>query len=135
MVAYTYKSQFVAPTLERIKIGTIRAEGKKRHARPGEALQHYTGSRFRPRLFARSVCMSVDHIRLFIRSGFVEVGDEDSGIYCIEGAALDAFAVGDGFADWKDMTGFWRQTYDWGDRLFAFRGIWIRWKPETLVTP
>lgn len=135
MVAYTYKPQFVAPTLGRIKIGTIRAVGKKRHARPGEALQHYTGSRFRPRLFARSVCMSVDWVRLFIRSGFVEVGHGDSGGYCItDAAALDAFAVGDGFADWDAMCAFWHATHDC-KRLGPWVGLWIRWDVETLVTP
>lgn len=67
MVAYSYKAGFVAPI--RVGLGlavldlhyelggylpgqpirpkrqTIRANGRRRHARPGEALQHYHGMR------------------------------------------------------------------------------------------
>jgi hypothetical protein len=128
MVAYTYKPQFEAPTLALIKIGTIRAIGKKRHVMVGEALQHYTGSRFRPRLFARSVCESVCPIRLHIHADKVEAagwGEWEP----IED--LDAFAVGDGFKDWDSMVTFWRGIHDC-KRLGPWTGLWIRWDPDSV---
>lgn len=129
MVAYHYQNRFVMPTLERIKVGTIRNVGKKRHARKWEALQHYTGSRFHPLLFARSVCLSVDLIRLFFIEPKVEVGCDEER-YEIQD--LDAFARGDGFADWDDFAGYWWDTSP-ETRLGPLIRVWIRWQPTTLV--
>jgi hypothetical protein len=42
MVAYSFNPIFVGPILAGTKRQTIRAE-RKRHARPGEAMQLYTG--------------------------------------------------------------------------------------------
>lgn len=131
MVAYNYKSRFVVPTLDLTKIGTIRSEGRKRHARPEEALQHYTGSRFRAELFARSLCRSVDPIRLHIHVGRVEVGDGDARH---DVADLDAFAVGDGFSQWDDLARFWADTHELS-RLGPWNGLWIRWYPESVRAP
>ncbi|MEJ0016825.1 MAG: ASCH domain-containing protein [Acetobacteraceae bacterium] len=44
MVAYSFKRDFAAPILAGIKRQTIRAD-RRRHARPGEVLQLYTGMR------------------------------------------------------------------------------------------
>lgn len=45
MVAYNFMSQFAPKIEDGSKLHTVRANGKRRHARAGEALQLYTGMR------------------------------------------------------------------------------------------
>lgn len=45
MVAYNFQSQFVEAIRNGSKSHTIRRNGKRRHARPGESLQLYSGMR------------------------------------------------------------------------------------------
>lgn len=132
MVAYNFQSRFETSILAGRKIGTIRAVGRRRHARPGEALQLYLGQRSpRCRLIATARCLSVDPIHLSIRSAFISrdgvlVGD---GADRYEVEDLDAFARGDGFADWGDLTSFFS-----GRRgLAPWVGVWVRWDPATVI--
>ena len=45
MVAYNFQPEFIEPILSGRKTSTIRPNGKRRHARPGELVQLYTGMR------------------------------------------------------------------------------------------
>lgn len=132
MVAYSFQGQFEAPILTLRKTGTIRAVGRRRHARPDEALQLYRGMRTRQcRLIARSVCAAVDPIQLFFHdTPRVLVGTPDQRR---EIANLDAFAQGDGFANWDEMAAFWRAVHT--SRLGPWTGLWIRWKADTVALP
>jgi len=119
MVAYSFKKRFAAPILDHSKTGTIRAP-RKRHARPGEELQLYTGMRTKScRLVARETCMAVHDVA-------IDVGLLTIHSIAVDGvpiADLDAFARGDGFTDLAEMHGFWKAEQSPG----LFEGVWIRW--------
>src|ERR1700677_2202241 len=99
MVAYSFKQQFVEPIRAGLKRQTVRPH-RKRHARPGEELQLYSGMRT-PSCFliGRALCVRVREITL-------EVYGNSLNIF-IEGKLLpgekktNEFARADGFADWK----------------------------------
>jgi uncharacterized protein YqfB (UPF0267 family) len=109
MVAYSFQKRFAEPILAGTKSQTIRAD-RKRHARPGEELQLYTGMRTKHcRLIARVQCIGIRPITLDLA--------EDMP---------DAFAHRDGFADWEDMRAFWRQFHP---GVETFTGVLILWDP------
>jgi hypothetical protein len=129
MVAYSFKGRFAEPIRTRAKFQTIRAD-RKRHARPGETLQLYTGMRTRScKLIASATCVNVAPIRLtFGARHSVEL----FGRTTISRAELDHFAVMDGFADWHDMRLFWAVAHP---AVTEFEGVLVRWAPETLILP
>ena len=128
----------------------MRAE-RKRHARPGETVQLYTGMRTkycRKLVMPDPVCLRLDDIRLDI--GDSKVSASIDGIE-INGRALDdhdieAFAAADGFApahlgpslakpgerlnDWVTarilMALFWKAEHGTG----AWQGVVVRWEPR-----
>lgn len=130
MVQYSFKPGFVPHIRSGLKKQTIRLP-RKRHARPGEDLQLYTGPRMRPVRIGLSVCQSVHDVRLDFAENAVTLDDAIT----IEGAqALDDFAIRDGFATpaasditpWRYMSRWWALTHpdqpifagvlvDWGD--------------------
>ncbi|ACL61711.1 hypothetical protein [Methylobacterium nodulans] len=137
MVAYNFKPRFVEPIALGAKAQTIRAHrgvtNQGRHARPGEALQLYTGQRTRHcKLIGRTTCESVDRIILTLPSiaqrpsviltngaGTVTEDTDDP-------AALDAFARRDGFRDFDDLAAFRRAEHP---DVWVFSGVVIRWPP------
>lgn len=140
MVAYSFKRRFV----ERIKVGlssvrlswdpepkrqTIRAIGKRRHARQGEALQLYHGMRSRDCFkIGDALCTGVRKIRIFVAEGRIIVGDDPA---IVSSAGLDDFARRDGFDSWSDMQQFWGDEH--GDslkRVGPFTGILVEWAPR-----
>jgi hypothetical protein len=129
MVAYSFRSRFVEPIQARAKRQTIRAP-RRRHARPGEALQLYTGMRTKQcRLIGLARCASVWPIRLSIkpalhRHDFGEVEYGGRVLNMIQD--LDAFARTDGFDDWWHMRLFWLTEH--GPHLDAWEGVMIRWE-------
>lgn len=135
MVAYSCQARFEAPILARRKGGTIRNEGKRRHARPGEEIQLYVAMRTRAcRLIARATCTDVMPIMITITSyglkPFVSIGPD----FAESIPDLETFAQGDGFCDWADLEAFWRKTHREAC-LGPWEGLWIRWDVESLVTP
>lgn len=120
MVAYSFKRRFAEPILSGTKRQTIRAD-RRRHARPGEELQLYTGMRTRQcKLVGRSTCLSVEPVMLnFADYGVVKIGDR----VLFSDARMQEFARSDGFASWSDMRDFWRENH--GDD--KFEGVIIRW--------
>lgn len=113
----------------RPKRQTIRAVGKRRHARAGEMLQLYYAMRtLQCRQIGTGKCSGAGGIRIFVEKGQIDVDGEK-----IVRAAhdLDAFALGDGFADWCDMREFWRENHGDLVKLGPFVGVLIRWDPIT----
>lgn len=124
MVAYSFKKQFVVPILSRTKGGTIRAD-RKRHARPGEVIQIYTGMRTKQcRMITELECRSAEPICLRFDKPEVFA----AGRVLRSSRALDAFAVFDGFESFEQMRAFWSETPSVMN-LGAFSGWHICWLP------
>ncbi|TGP28256.1 hypothetical protein EN875_032390 [Mesorhizobium sp. M2D.F.Ca.ET.232.01.1.1] len=121
MVAYSFKPRFVEPIGTGAKRQTIRAD-RKRHARPGEQLQLYTGMRTKQcKLIGRATCIGVDLVMLnFADHGVARI----NGIVLFSDAAMQKFARSDGFASWADMRDFWRDNHP---GVEVFEGVLIRW--------
>jgi hypothetical protein len=121
MVAYSFKARFVEPIQSGLKAQTIRAE-RKRHARPGEALQLYTAMRTKQcTLVGTATCARIDPIRLDFDCGRIEF--PATGLALTMLPELDAFARIDGFDDWRGMMAFWAREHP-GDQ---FSGVIIHW--------
>jgi hypothetical protein len=125
MVAYSFQRQFADPILMGRKRHTVRAP-RKRHARPGEALQLYTGMRTKScRLIARATCESVEPIGLYFHrrpsNDWVMIGARTLD----RPAALDEFAYSDGFDDWGALRAFWLRHHG---SLQNFDGLIIKWR-------
>lgn len=135
MVAYSFKQRFVQP----IRVGlssvslsfdcppkrqTIRAHGKRRHARPGETLQLYRGMRTRQ-------CFKIGDARCTdVKSITIKFDDVVFWIYLererrLSMAEAEAFARCDGFASVADMQQFWIGEHGYG----KFDGVVVEWEP------
>ncbi len=132
MVAYSFKPRFVPFIQVGAKKQTVRAH-RKRHARPGERLQLYTGMRTKQcaRILTEGpVCIRVDEITMPVGWCFREAARRIAinGIP-LSAAEMEAFAKADGFAPTSYMTAvqrmgaFWRATH--GDQ--GFEGVVIHW--------
>lgn len=120
MVAYSFKHQFIEPIRAGTKRQTIRAE-RKRHARPGEDLQLYSGMRTKHCvLIGRAVCRSAEPIRLTLSEPRVEFGGRSHW----RSDTLNTFARSDGFADWNELVAFWAENHPGID---PFSGVLITW--------
>ena len=118
MVAYSFKARFAPPILDGTKPGTIRAD-RKRHARPGEIMQLYTGMRTRScKLIMRAPCTKVWPVRILLERR-PEIIDGPEKV-----ENLDAFAVSDGFADFDDMARFWHDNHP---EVTRFSGVHLFW--------
>ena len=123
MVAYSFNPRFETAIREGWKTQTIRATGRRAHARPGDTLQLYCGMRT---AHCRKIVEDVrctDVLKIVITFG------NDGGIDRIttDGVPvrdLDAFAQRDGFIDSDDMAAFWRKEHG---RLEVFHGLVIEW--------
>lgn len=124
MVAYSFKGRFAEPIVAGTKRQTIRAP-RRRHARPGEALQLYAAMRTKHcRLIANAKCLDVIDVELDLVAGEVHAG----GVIVVNReSGADEFARLDGFADWSDLRAFWAKEHPGVDR---FQGVLIRWQIE-----
>lgn len=138
MVAYSFKPSFIRPIQLREKQQTIRLP-RKRHARPGEALQLFYGPRMKPVRIGGAVCDAARDCRLDFGKDVVTLDDavEMSG-----DGELNAFAIRDGFrppasiADriqpWEYMGRWWALTHP--DQP-VFRGVLISWGESFEAAP
>lgn len=120
MVAYSFKKRFAEPILEGRKSRTIRAVGKRVHAKPGDVLQLYIGMRTKHcRLIAAPTCTY---------AGPIVIDWTETIIMAHGGRILDleGFAQADGFANLADMRAFWKREHAGVER---FEGVMIRWTP------
>lgn len=122
MVAYSFEPRFIEPIVTQAKRQTIRAD-RRRHARPGEILQLYTGMRTKwCRLIGIARCTSVWPISIDVANARIEYGDTR-----IERRqSLDAFARSSGFPDWSLMQDFWIENR--GPLAGPWTGVFIRWQ-------
>lgn len=117
-------STFVRMNLPPPKRQTIRAKGKRRHARPGETLQLYTGMRTRQcKLIGLARCVSIQKVTIQIKkfSMWIEV----DGVP-VKGGNIHAFARADGFGSGEEMLEFWHTNHKGVKR---FDGFLIKWEP------
>ena len=138
MVAYSFKRQFVNP----IKAGlglhigdpfvpppkrqTIRARGKRAHAKVGDELQLYTGMRTTSCvLIGRARCVEACSIALWFTEGSVAAQIKGK---VLGPRQMKAFAQADGFKDAIEMAAFW--SHENGTRNGdKWEGVLIRWEP------
>lgn len=139
MVAYSFKRVFVPairlglgldpidpePGARRPKRQTIRAVGKRRHARPGDELQLYFGMRSSNcMLIGRANCVAVERIIIWFDGKSIQAIMVSGKI--LGPRQLRRFAVDDGFETLEDMSAFWikenRPPQKW-------EGVLIRWEP------
>lgn len=146
MVAYSFKRRFVDP----IRVGlssvslsfdcqpkrqTIRAIGKRRHARRGEVLQLYTAMRTKQCCkIGDARCVSFEGVLLKWSEwpAFMtyDIAEREPGVWRRVGNTrpildMDTFARLDGFANFDDMATFWRE----GHGPETFDGVLIKWEP------
>jgi hypothetical protein len=146
MVSYSFKKRFVDPIryglgtlpadvlirnpISRGKLQTIRAEGKRRHARPGETLQLYTVMRTKQcAKIGDARCVRVRSIRIRFGGDFdvIEIaGEEPFGGKASDIHKLDEFSYRDGFRSWDAMLKFWEEEHP---GVTDFRGFLIEWEP------
>lgn len=155
MVAYSFKRQFIQPISiglgifpdGSIDLGgfncagkyrfpisnvpkrqTIRAIGKRRHARLGETLQLYTAMRTKQcRKIGDARCTSALPVCLhFVSWGSAIVGSGKVPENCYFDERLHLFAQADGFESWEDMKEFWRTEHP---GIQKFEGVLIQWEP------
>ena len=142
MTAYSFKKRFVVPIwvglgMEiqpweglviaaglpiRGKRQTIRATGRRRHARPGEFIQLYTAMRTKQcRFIAESMCESVHKIEMDISKHklYIEIDGR-----AIKGGGIHDFARQDGFEHGEDMLEFWHTNHP---GVKHFDGNLIKW--------
>ena len=121
MVAYSFKRQFRAPILALTKRQTIRAD-RKRHARPREEMQLYTGMRTRQcQIIGTATCERVAEVRIGVTEGWYSVGGEHP---FVSPPMLNSFAIRDGFSCWTEMRDFWLAEHP---DTPVFSGVLIRW--------
>ncbi len=137
MVAYSFAPQFVAPIEARTKLQTVRGH-RRRHARPGEPIQLYTGMRTkqcRKLMSPDPICIRLWDIRIVVDPAERRLisNMEIEGIYQSPWD-VEAFAKHDGFvadaehsAAWR-MGEFWLKSHPAGDDgRIDFSGVVIRW--------
>lgn len=130
MVAYSFQKRFAPRIEDGTKCHTIRAD-RRRHARPGEALQLYVGMRTTScrKVIADPLCTSVEQIRI----GFAAAGQIAEALIDDQPVSdLDEFAIADGFESLSDMEGFWTMRHG---LLREFRGVLIAWVPVAKAQP
>lgn len=144
MVAYSFKDRFIKPIqvgLSSVSLSfdcapkrqTIRAIGKRRHARPGEILQLYYGMRTKQCMkIGEARCISVEGVLLkwseWQSFDVYNIMERDPGVWRRVGELreivdLEAFASDDGFSDFADMKAFWMNEH--GPN--TFEGVLIKW--------
>ncbi|MBY6244162.1 hypothetical protein [Methylosinus sp. Sm6] len=149
MVAYSFQKRFAEPIEAGTKRQTIRPD-RKRHARPGEELQLYTGMRTKHcKHIRRARCKGVYPIALSPRRRWAWVGAgyecaflhgeprdaSEIGLdrYGLSGRFvtpyLEAFARADGFIGWGDLARFWfEQHEEMREEHSIFTGKIIVWE-------
>lgn len=124
MVAYNFQKRFEPMIRSGAKSHTIRKNGKRKHAKPGQMLQLYTGMRTQ---YCRKICpdrpcVEVLPVRIMVARlaiDWIEVGDERV-------KDMEAFAVSDGFDGLASMHTFWLDFRGIG--LFSDASL-IKWLP------
>ena len=125
MVAYNFQKQFAEPIRLGAKTHTIRKNSRRRHARPGEKLQLYTGMRTRncekiidDPTCQHSLAIAIDVGPIVIDGIVIEFGGAT-----VQLDDLSLFATDDGFPDLLAFYQFWLDFHGEG----TFNGRLISW--------
>jgi hypothetical protein len=150
MVAYGFKWQFASPIRDGIKRHTIRLP-RKRHARPGEALQLYVGMRTKScfKIMDDPVCTRVAEIRLEFGDWYKWSPDSPSPPVVVHnmitGIAVDGIpmseeqmtgiAIADGFLfrdGWNGMQALHAMSQYWTSThgTAPWEGVIVYWEPK-----
>lgn len=124
MVAYSFKKQFVEPIRKGTKRQTIRAVGKRRHARVGEKVQLYCGMRTAHcfKILERDpTCVYVDEISFDLTNPRAPVLKRNGEL--LEGGELHRYARRDGFKDFAAMVAFWLEEHG-PNRFKGYAIVW-----------
>lgn len=106
---------------------TIRAIGKRRHARPCEILQLYTAMRTKQcEKIGDACCTEVPDIYIGFGTKKDVVRIFGSELIEYTGSSLDDFARADGFPDWDDLRRFWDKNHP---GVNDFHGVMPQWEP------
>lgn len=136
MVAYSFKPSFVEPIVAGEKRQTIRLP-RKRHARPGEPVQLFTGMRTKAcrKILERDpICVGVDEVRIDLRVRSILTPTFTVNGIPLLGEERNRYALSDGFrppprlagmTPFEFMMRWWLLTH--GQVLFT--GVAIRWVP------
>lgn len=122
MVAYSFKKQFADKIADGRKRQTIRAHGKRRHARPGEPVQLYIGMRTKHcvKIIPDPICTAAADIRIHVPHGTEPCQITFRGrTFYVD----DEFAKADGFDSGEAFTRFWFDVHGPG----CFEGVVIEW--------
>lgn len=137
MPAYSFKKRFIWP----IKVGlgmampdsfgapwpkrqTIRATGKRRHARPGEIVQLYHAMRTKQCFkIGEGRCTEVAPVIIWVNPETIAI---ERSKMLMNRTEMDIFARSDGFSDALDMAAFWRKEHA---GIEKFEGVLIMWEP------
>lgn len=123
MVAYNFKRRFVEPIRAGTKRQTLRKQGKRRHAMPGEKLQLYTGQRTKSCekiLEEDPTCLGTATV--VVRCGLQTVSVNFAGKW-LTANELVVFARSEGFAGPADFHQYWLDNHGTGDHEL----VAIRW--------
>lgn len=117
MVAYNFKACFAPLVESRQKRQTIRAEGKRKHAHPGDRLQLYTGMRTKAcRKLTEAECTSTHEIEIRDRSELRIDGISQTP------TEQEQLALADGFDSLQAFHDFFQSVHG-----LPFKGRLIRW--------
>lgn len=115
MVAYNFQAQFASDVESGKKRQTIRAGGKRRHARVGDDIQLYTGQRTTAcRKLGDGVCT---------RSTYCAIREDGVTTGTMPPTDIDEFARADGFRNFDHMKQWSRETHG-----LPFVGRLIQWE-------
>jgi hypothetical protein len=118
VVAYNFQERFAADVESGKKHQTIRANGKRRHAKQGDALQLYTGQRTKKcRKLRDATCHDACLIKLYSSHAITFCPQEIH-----TGEALERLAQQDGFASWSEMRDWFAAVHG-----LPFSGTMICW--------
>ncbi len=118
MVAYNFQPRFASLVESGEKRQTIRPEGKRVHAKPGDTVHLFTGMRTRNcRKLGEAVCIISEPI--VIDTATLRVGVPPGFTW-----RRSYFAIQDGFKDWEDLLEWFRATHG-----LPFIGRLIQWAP------
>lgn len=122
MVAYNFKSQFADDVESGKKRQTIRANGKRPHARPGQELQLYTGMRTKGcRKLKDTICLETLPVSINRTLSETRITMVIGGVEIV-GYQLEDMAHKDGFKNSDDLFTFFEETHG-----LPFEGTLISW--------
>jgi hypothetical protein len=115
MVAYNFKAEFAERVEQRQKLTTIRALGKRRHAKPGDRIQLYTGQRTKGcrKLTKRDpICVFSLPVTIRDAAHLVQIVRAETLEMVYSPWEQDAIAQLDGFKHSGDLRSFFVGSFD-----------------------